>query len=344
MGNSAGKIILNGAPSQYDRWLPALAPGYAVVDGRSFSELLDFSVEFGALINFYALDGKVDGDWVGFFASDPTMILAAIAGIDLAAIEAELTRLEQLTFATHGVDRKFELLCRIFTLIQGLARRINDALAPVEPPPGSGVGRRLWQLIVSLIDTSLRAELQRLKDYAEGAALPEALGRPIPLDWQGFLPIWRLHHDCPDGKIYRGRSRSRKIDHSVPYLVPIFAAFRDAIADLQVFARANLQASLEEPDHKPQIGLYIAFAQLFATAQATINLMSGRYKRFYYEDVLLGKPAGPVGDQVYLTITLAPEQEVASTSVPRGTLFVAGQDAAGQDILYGSDKALQVSA
>src|SRR6185369_9039485 len=140
----AGKIILNGAPSQYDRHLPALLPDYA----------------------------PVDGDWVGFFASDPTMVLAVLATADLNALECEFMRLERLTLRVQVPERKFELLNAIFNFIQGIARRINDALKALDPAPGD-IGGQLSQLLVNLITTSLRPELQRLKDYAEGAALPQ---------------------------------------------------------------------------------------------------------------------------------------------------------------------------
>ncbi len=339
-----GKIILNGAPSQYDRWLPALAADYAPVDGRSFAELLDFPIRFGALINFYGLDDRVDGDWVGFFASDTTMVLAALASVDLDALEREFMRLERLTLRIQIAERKFELLSAVFGFIQAMARSINDALKALDPPPDGDTGRQLWQLLVKLITASLRTELQKLKDYAEGAGLPQALGRPVRLDWDSFLGIWDLHDGCPDGAIYRGRSPGRKIDHALPYLVPIFAAFRDALAELAGFARANIEASLEASDHKPQIGLFIAFARLFQTAQVTINQTSDRYRRFYYEDMLRGRPAGPVADEVYLTFVLDAEEGVSRSTVPAGTLFPAGQDVDGRDILYASDGALTVVA
>ena len=344
MDQRTGQIILNGAPSQHDRRLPALGGDYAPVDGRSFAELLDFPVKFGALLNFYDLDDRVDGDWVGFFASDPTMILAALATADPDAMEREFVRLERLTQRVQVLERKFELLCAVFAFIQGIARRINDALMALDPPPGGSVGAQLWELLVSLITRSLRAELQRLKDDAEGAGLPQALGRPVPLDWHGFLAIWGLRDGCPDGAIYRGRSPGRKIDHALPHLASIFAAFRDAFADLADFARANLEASLAAPYHKPQIGLFIAFARLFETAQATVNQTSDRFRHFYYEDVLRGRPAGPVPDEVYLTFALAAEEGVSRSTVPAKTLFPAGQDADGRDILYASDRALTVTA
>lgn len=340
----AGKIALNGAPSQYDRWLPALDPGYAPVDGRSFQQLLQFSVKYGALVSFYDLRDEVDGDWVGFFLSDPTMILAQLDAVDLAALECEFGALYERTGKAHHYPRKFDLLCALFAFIQGLGRRVNDGLIALARLPNHGVSLLLRRAVTHAVTTSLAPQLRRLKEFAEGAALPTALGQPIPLDWSGFLPLWGLRHDCPDGSIYRGHTRVAKINHALPHLVPIFAAFREAFADLRDFAQANFAASLDEPDHKPQIGLYIAFVELFAKAQATINTLSSRYVDFYYRDMLRETPAGPVGDRVDLTFTLAAGDGVTSATVPAGTAFPAGQDADGRDIIYVSEKTLQVTA
>ena len=85
MDPHAGKIVLNGAPSQFDRKLEAR--GLAEVDGRSFSELLDFAVQYGGLINFYDLANEIDGDWVPFFLTDPTMVLAAMEATEAEARE-----------------------------------------------------------------------------------------------------------------------------------------------------------------------------------------------------------------------------------------------------------------
>ena len=272
------------------------------------------------------------------------MMLAQLDRMDIAEIDREFTRLYERTRAAHVYQRKFDLFCQLFTFIQALARQVNGTLSALEPVPEQGVARLLWLELTNAINTSLGPQLRQLKAYAEGGALPRGLHQEIPLDWSGFLPIWGLRDDCPDDSIYRGHSRIEKINHALPHLVPIFAAFRESYVDFQTFARANFEASLEESDHKPQIGLYIAFAQLFASAQATINTISSRYVHFYYHDILREAPAGAVPDRVYLTFTLADDETVTSTTVPAGTGFPAGQDAEGRDILYASEKPLLVGA
>ena len=108
-------------------------------------------------------------------------------------------------------------------------------------------------------------------------------------------------------------------------------------------AHSQFDTSLESADHPPQTALYIAFAKLFQTAQDTINTMSSRYIDFYYHDLLREnyRPAQP--DSTYLTFVLADDEGLTSSSVPQQTLFPAGQDSGGIDILFKADTSLLVS-
>ncbi|HEX7315691.1 MAG TPA: hypothetical protein VF297_17360 [Pyrinomonadaceae bacterium] len=341
MDPHAGKIVINGAPSQYDRWLPALGADYAQVDGRSFQELLDFAVRYGRLINFYSLSDEIDGDWVPFFLTDPTMLLAAAETADPRAIEDDFARRSRATAEARDFNLKFELLRRVFELILGLARQLN---LYAERPEQGKAADQLTHLLDDLIARDLGAQLRTLRAYDEGAGLPGALGRPIGLNYSGFAPVWDLGTVCPDGSIYRGRTGDAKIDHALPHLEPIFRAFLYATSDLEQLARANFDATLEEDDHKPQIALYLAFARLFRAAQDTVNTVQRRYLDFYYRDILRESRRGPLADSVYLTFTLAEDDETLSTTVPRGTLFPAGQDEDDRDILYAANEDLAVSA
>jgi hypothetical protein len=342
MDPHAGKIVINGATSQQDRWLEALGTGYSDVDARSFGEVLEFPLRLGSLINFYDLADKIDGDWVAFFARDPSMILVAIQALNLAHTETVYLALERQTIEARN-ERKIELFCELFAEVTTLAREINAWLEALGPKPQSRTARLLREQIVAAINRELGPALRRLVGYAEGAGRPEALGRRVPLELAGFLPIWELRCDCPDSSIYQGGSRNRKIDHAFPYIETVFVTFLDAMSQLQPFARSNLDTSLEEADHQPHIALYIAFARLFRTAQNSINSISDRYIHFYYHDILREDSRAAVPDHVYLTFTLGADQGATSTTVPRGTLFSAGQDSNDTNILYAADKGLLVT-
>ena len=344
MDRHAGKIVLNGATSQADRWLPALGDGYANVDDRSLSDLLAFSVGFGRLIRFYDLDDQPDGDWSGFFASDPTIVLACIAALRPDRAERAFVELQRQALEARHFAPKFERLTRMFDAVVQLARLANDWLEGLGPQPQSPPARLLRAQLVAAIEASLGPHLRRLVAYAEGAGHHDALGQRIPLDLAGFLPIWRLTPDCPDASIYRGASRNRRIDHACPAIHALFTQCLDTLGNLQARERSEFDASLDSADHPPQTALYIAFAELFRTAQDTVNTMSSRFARFYYHDMLREdfRPAQP--DSTYLTFVLADDESVTSSTVPQQTLFAAGQDASGLDILFKADSSLLVTS
>jgi hypothetical protein len=343
MDPHAGKIVLNGAPGQLDRWLQALDPGHAPVDGRSFPEILDFAVRFGQLIRYYGLENEADGDWVEFFLADPTMILAVLATVDGAALEAEYLRKERETRRAGAFNQKFQRLRETFGLILDLARRINLWLEVLDSVPRDSACRALRQRIAEDVRDGLAAQLRRLEEYAEGAGLPSALDEPLGLHFSGFLPVWRLCPVCPDGSIYRGATRSRKIDHALPFLRPVFHGFLDTVEALRFQALAALPATLGGGRHKPQIALYIAFARLFARAQETINTFSRRYVDFYQQQILREPPASAFPDSLYLTFALKAAAG-PDAAVPQGTSFPAGKDAGGSTILYAADRGLTVTA
>jgi hypothetical protein len=343
MNPPAGKYIINGAPSQLDRSLRALRDEYARVDERSFLELLDFATRFGGLIYFYNLEDERDGDWVDFFQVDPTMALASIQAINQAELEALFHQLQREAAETWGADRAFRRLRDTLQVILRLARQVDAWLRGAMRSQGNPISRQLQQLLTSAVEGELGEQLRTLKAYDEGAGLSRALGQPIGLDYSGLLPLWTLERVPPDGSIYQGVTREQRVRGALPRLGSIFNAFLSALSDIQEFARAQLPAALEGSQHAPQVALYIAFVRLFQKAQDTLNTLSRRYARFYYRDILRDRcrPASP--DSTYLTLTLADDEAVRGTTVPRGTLFSAGQDSSGQDILYASDKALTVT-
>jgi hypothetical protein len=285
------KIVINGAPSQYDRRQRALAPGYAPVDGRSFTELMAFAGRFGSLVRFYDLEDRPDGDWSGFFLADPALVLAAVQALDPAAVESGFAALERRIRGAAGFEAKLALLREAFEEVLGLARQVDGWLRATQQA-GGGALLQLRELLLAAVDAELRPALRRLKAYDEGAGLGRALEQPIGLDYAGLLPLWELGAVRPDGAIYRGGSRGARVDAALPHLASLLFAFLDGLRGLAPFAAAALPQALEGGAGKPHLALYTAFARLFAHAQRQVNGLSDRYAGFYYRDVLRGRERG----------------------------------------------------
>ncbi|MCP3063928.1 baseplate J/gp47 family protein [Myxococcus sp. K38C18041901] len=337
------KVAINDAPSQLTRWLRALEDGYAPVDGRTRSELLDFAPRFGALVYFYDLKNQRDGNWSEFFLADPVMVLASIDALDTGSVEEQFLRTAREVDLARTPERAFQTLSEGFELLLGLARRFDLWLR------GAGLGaqgeaaRLLGQDLVGAVEGPLSGALRSLVSMAKGAAGPQALGRLIRLDIAGMSPLWGLEDLPADGSAYRGATKEARARSAMAKLEPLLGAFLDSLSQLQGLARQVLPSALANGDHPPHLALYMAFVRLFRTAQDTVNSVSGRYAPFYHRDVLRLRPRGALPDSTYLTFTLADDEAVRSEVVPRGTLFPAGKRPDGQDILFASDNTVGVS-
>ena len=339
---SSQLIELNGADSQYDRWLRALNPDYARVDGRSLRELQRFAADFGRLIYFYDLLDRAHGGWRKFFLAHPRMVKASLATTDLAAAESRFGQLEQRIASERSDELRFPHLRENFHAVHALAIEFDDWLEALCLRPDSRGARLLGEALATCVDSHLGTSLRRLK--ALDADAEETFGQAIGLDWQAFGPRWQLDTAIDNSKIHDDTKSPSRIPSANPNLQPLFNDFVNSIMDLQAAHSVDLEESLDDGETKPQLALYFAFTILFRHAQATVNTFSDRYARFYYDDVLRETHRGPVADSLYLTFQLADDEEVVSETVPQDTLFPAGQDEHDNEILYGSDQDLLVTA
>ncbi|NTX39324.1 hypothetical protein HUA78_33305 [Myxococcus sp. CA033] len=337
------KVAINDAPSQMGRWLRALEAGYAPVDGRTRSELLDFAPRFGALIYFYDLKNTRDGDWSEFFLADPVMVLASIDALDASAVEDRFLITAREVDSARSFERAFTTLSDAFQLILGLARRFDLWLRGTGLGAQGELSRLLGQGLVSAVEGPLSAALRALVSAAKGAGLPQALGRQVRLDTAGMLPIWGLEELASDGASYKGATKEARARAAAAKLEPLLDPFLDALSRLQGLTATLLPAALATGNHPPHLALYLSFVQLFRTAQDTVNTVSGRYAGFYHRDVLRLSHRAALPDSAYLTFTLAEDEEVREALVPRGTLFPAGKRPDGQDILFASDTSVGVT-
>lgn len=343
MGNETAKLALNGATSQLDRWLAALGSGYAPVDGRSFEELLDFAIRFGGLVNFYDLHDRTEGDWVCFFASEPAVVLASIAAFDGAAAETELDTFLRRTRVARD-DEKIDRLDQAHHHVFELARRVDLWHRGLVGAPESVPGRLMAAQLHAAIEAGLRESLHSLASFDRGAGDKDALGQALGRNYGDFGAVWNLDRVVADPAPFRGLSPGQRVDHSLRRLESIGEAFLGPMTRWRPRARSLLADRLGEHDQRPQVALYLAFVRLFETAQKTLDTFSRRYRDFYYRDVLRGTLRGPSADSLFLVFTLATDEGVRVGSVPVGTLFSAGQDEQGHEILYAADHGLAVSA
>ncbi|TDB54375.1 hypothetical protein [Photorhabdus luminescens] len=85
----------------------------------------------------------------------------------------------------------------------------------------------------------------------------------------------------------------------------------------------------------PHQAFVLAFLNLLETTKVLFNTFPARHRDLYYRELLGLKPKSAQADNVALGITLNTDN--AEYLIPKGTLFDAGQDSAGNPLQYASD-------
>jgi hypothetical protein len=331
MSDGAPRKVLNQAISQLTRRRDAPAPHTVKVDARTQAQLLAFAPQYGALITFYDLTDRANGDWSIFFQNDPSIALAMVACLDVSSIGTELRREIEALKRMRADARQIEALRRIVAAVLRLVRILDNGVQ-VRGSAGHGLARA----IAYEIRSSLSAELRNFAIHT--AALAPEPGLNASLD--GLSDAWGISRAALG-------SEERRIAFSEEWIKIVIAALEDLVATLlaalsrlSAQARDMLEDSLKAKDHAPQSALYDAFVMLFRHEQDAVNTFPRRLVEYYYGTVLKQDSRSEVPDQVYLTFT--PGKDIAETSVPKATVFPAGSEADGSAINYAAEFSLEV--
>ena len=92
---------------------------------------------------------------------------------------------------------------------------------------------------------------------------------------------------------------------------------------------------------RPSLVLYLAFLELLESADKKLNTFTNRHLNFYYDQALKLAPNKPEPDQVNVLLKL--DTEAQPYLLKANTQLAAGQDQAGNDRIYTTDKDLIVT-
>ncbi len=330
-------IILDGS-GQLQRYLAALDPSFAPIDGRSLEDLLVFAKRYAAQIRFYDLPehklplpaDSTKTNWKEFFRRDMAVIAASIGLVDLNAIEREYAQVsEQLL--THATPSLFAAL---FNPILGMAQRLDKwySIAIADNP--------LHNDLELAITSNLKDQLTKARAYAAGYAIINPL-HPLTLDTNSFenTDLWGLNEAItPDPSIYDNADPAKRLIDASLVISDIFNAFFATLQDLvTVKAQKYLEFALTAyPAHQPHMALFIAFLEIFRHAQDQMNGITGRMLDYYYKDVLQLTPKSSIPDKAYVVFSLA--KDVAEYAIADGTTLKGGKDDSGKDLIYHTTK------
>jgi hypothetical protein len=334
------KKSFNGT-SQDGRQLKALDFDYVKIDERSFEDLLVFATGFSRLINYYNTNNQVEGDWSDFL-NDETIILATMIDSDPGKIEIVFKNNLYKAGLFSRPEKKIAYLQKCFSDIYQLALRFQywyTKLGEVESftLASSNVKQEIENAIVS----KLSEAFGRIKALAMAFEATSINLLTTEVEFNSFDAVWQLEAIGSNSKFVETTDVKERFALVTTELEAVFQSFYETLLYLKMKAPEYMEQSLRKDNHYPEVALFLAFLKLFKITQGDLNNISQRHLDFYYSQVLKQEPRPAVRDKVYLTFE--PYDNIPFADVKKGTLFLAGDDAEGNDILYLADEHLQVN-
>ncbi len=360
--------LVRDGVSQNQRMVEALKPSYAKVDDRSLFDLLFFIAEYSKGINFFNLENKIDGHWNQLFESDITVIFSEIINQDIQKITdcytAILKQIQDPLLNEMTIHEMFyALFCFLFTLLVKFDKWYKQTSGELE----------IYGFLKQQISIQLKPVLEQLAGFYKGAIddpsifnLKYNFSKSIfgyslddiekivekdfteewwidPLDPKKYSDWKSFYKKIATNKTIYGPQRDDiSIESSVKirYCLDEFQVVFDAI--LKAFKQLvkqgpslAIETLTKVSSHEPHSGLLLSFLKIFKHAQNHINTITERHLEFYYEEVLRLLRLEAVPDKAEVIVELAKHTD--SYEIAKGTLFKAGKDALGKEVLYQSD-------
>ncbi len=333
-GDGSGRLL---------RYLTALDPAYAKIDGRSREELLVFVKKYAAQIRFYDIPGSTGEEtpeditqlsWREFFRRDLAVTAASIMQMDVTAFKTEYeenrAELEMAPTPHHFGN--------LFDPILGMAAKLDGWLSLAIP------GHPLHEDLHRIILSGLKPAMKKILSYEEAFRLVDAR-HPLKLNYTPIQndDLWGLNDEIiPDATIYTGASIEAKMLSAMLYVDDLFNTFYGILSELVNDAEKYMEYAMEKyPMHHPHMALFLTFLQLFSIAQEQMNGITGRMLDFYYRDVLHLEEKPSIPDRVHVIFELA--KDIVQYDIAKATSLNGGKDSAGKDQVYTTNTDLVVN-
>ncbi|MEP7377636.1 MAG: carboxypeptidase-like regulatory domain-containing protein [Chitinophagaceae bacterium] len=327
--------ITRDGSGQLQRYLKALDPSYAPVDGRNIEDLLVFAKRYAAQIRFYDLpvtdnanNGTTDAtkiSWREFFRRDMAVVIASVALTEPESFKREFNEIRDKIEQHPTAD----LFAALFGPITGMLKKIDHwySVAIPENP--------LYNDLVLAIDSDLRNQVRTMMEYKKQFNVVDpSVQLKIDLDNIENPGLWGIDRPFSmDSSLYVGNTKEEKISYAALNVEDIFYSFYNFLSQAINESGKYLAFAINEyPGHQPHMALFITFLELFRIARDQMNGLTERMLNFYYREVLRLQEKSSIPDKAHIVFELA--AEIAEYDIKQGTSLSAGDDLSGQEQIY----------
>lgn len=308
---------------QHQRMPAGLTPHYFDVDELTLPQLLTLSLDYADMVRFAetGTDLADAGTWRPYFAPDETLVMADILATRLDGERASFDGLLERALA-GGQPVAHEQLPSF--VLYSLGKKL-DHWSEVLLRNGSPVGIDLGALLAAARG-QMAPQLRTLHDWFD------KIDVNAPIDFAAHMAGL-----CEVLGLKAGESDELA-------RISMKTWFNQLIKGIEIAQRGaavRLEQSLRSGMHDPGVGMLLAFVQLYRQAQDKLNRLTERHLDFYYDQVLLMRPHGPVHDTTFLVFQASIPG--ASVTIPADTAFLAQFDRLQPELTFASAHTLVVS-
>ena len=356
-------LLENTGTNQSGRPLAALTSTYAMVDERKLSDLILFTKNYSAFINYFDLTNQLAGNWQDFMGKDVAVATAVIASLNADDYTTYVSNLYDYivsptaplvvpAYPDPGQTFKY-----IFDLIASVASIINQAL------PNIPADIDYQQFLSVSVGSKLAVPLNLLADYfnyLKTTLPPESPVSPPPATTDPCAPVdkvvsieaisflnitpWAYTIPVPNPlySIYYNPASGTAAIYKQIIADPVFTGTINSFIDgVGYLADQTNSIYLKEiltqfPKHTPHYALFLSFLQLFKNAQDHLNEYTKRHLKFYYKKVLQLNNNPGIPDDVHIGFTL--QKNTIQHKLSSGTKLKAGKDVNNHDLFYALTK------
>ncbi len=308
--------------SQDKRLIRALHPSHVLMDERDISDLLLYAKEYAKLIQFYSLENQPIGDWEKFITSDVTTLVAMIQKFDNQKYKDEFKVASDET--SPDFNAQIKIIISLIRVTNDWFTRTNKEL-------------KLYQAIERVVNAVLNNSLVNVLSYGKRIETIDATVLALSeLDISfSTIDVDSIQEDSsffPSADLTNSDEEAIALRKVKKIFDPVYEGVISIVSQAPGFLEETLKAYHK---HQPHIALFLAFLQLFKTAQDHLNTITKRHLDFYYQEVLqLGlRPEQP--DEVHIVFKLA--KNFHEELLEKDTPLKAGKDDLGANVFFALD-------
>lgn len=296
--SSKSIFVKNESVSQTERWLNTLVPEFVEIESREIPDFIQFISDLSSTIHFYNDKNKSDGTWEDFFTSDPNILVLLLSRFDITKSQREFELRVANVLSSQEDEEK--LLIENFRLlllfIYDSAMNLNRIYEKILALPDNSI-----LIHLKIDEKGFANEIAKLKFYSDQSF--SALGVSNNLDFSQFAA---MEADFVGENTFKEEDNFKTIiGQSLGYYKSIHENIHAKYSHL-VLSSSNYirKEKLTNKKYSPQIGLFVAFLDLFGNLRKRINGITRKHLDYYYRNVLGVSVKASKQDSVHLIFEL----------------------------------------